>query len=71
MAEGEVKGKKEGKVEGKAEALLEVLGLKFGPIPVDLASAIQARADLATLSRWVAVAVSADTLDTFRRNTQL
>ena len=67
MAEGEVKGE----VKGKVGTLLEVLGLKFGPISADLASAIRATADLATLSRWVAVAVSADTLDTFRQNTQL
>jgi hypothetical protein len=67
MAEGETKGK----IEGKAETLLEVLELKFGPLPQEVTDAIRATTDLPTLSQWVAAAVAADTLETFRQNAQI
>jgi len=61
----------EGKAEGKAETLLEVLELKFGPVPADLATAIRGTADLAKLKQWVAAAVAATSLADFRQSAQL
>jgi hypothetical protein len=67
MAEGEVKGE----VKGKVDTLLEILDLKFGPIPTEVVSAIRATSDLPQLKQWVAAAVTAPTLDVFRQSTQL
>jgi hypothetical protein len=67
MAEGEAKGK----VKERAETLLEILDLKFGPVPAEVASAIRATTDLARLKQWVAAAVTAPTLAAFRQSAQL
>src|SRR5262249_58413560 len=61
----------EGEVKGKAETHLEILDLKFGSVPAEVASAIRATMDLARLKQWVAAAVTAQTLDMFRQSAQL
>lgn len=58
--------KAEAKAEGQAEAILAVLAEKFGAVPGELANAIGACTDLATLRQWVSAAVRADTLAAFR-----
>jgi len=61
----------EWKTEERAESLVDVLELKFGPVPADLASAIRATTDFGKLRQWLASAVSALSLDAFRADTQL
>src|SRR5205823_6143499 len=61
----------EGEGKGRTETLLEILDLKFGPVPPEVASVIRATTDLFRLKRWVAAAVTAPTLDVFRQSTQL
>lgn len=53
--------------EERAEALLEVLQLKFGPVPGDLETGIRASTDRGQLKQWLAAAMSSTTLDDFRR----
>ena len=48
-------------------ALLLVLGQKFHtPLPRDLAAAIEAQSDSAVLTRWLTIAIDADSLEAFR-----
>jgi hypothetical protein len=49
--EGRHEGRKEGRDEARRESLEELLALKFGPLPEDVATRIQA-ADSATVDRW-------------------
>jgi len=60
-----------GEVKGKADTLLEILDIKFGPIPAEVVSAIRATSDLPRLKQWVAAAVTAPTLAAFRQSAQL
>ena len=62
-AEGEAKGR----AEGERSALLLVLGQKFHtPVPRDLVAAVEAQSDSAVLTRWLTIAIDADSLEAFR-----
>ena len=52
----------EGRVEGRAEALVEMLTVKFGPIPDSVAQMVGA-ASIGQIKAWAARAVTAETLD--------
>lgn len=55
-------GKAEGEASGRAETLLEILLLKFGPLPTDTVATVRA-ADTARLRLWTARVLTADNLD--------
>jgi hypothetical protein len=55
----------------KAEALLEVLELRFGPLPQDVVDTVKGTTDLGKLERWLDTALTACSLDDFRQSTQL
>jgi hypothetical protein len=66
-AEGEAEGEAKGRAEGERSALLLVLGQKFHtPVPRDLAEAVAAQSDSAVLTRWLTIAIDADSLEAFR-----
>jgi hypothetical protein len=71
QAEARVQGKAEGNVEGTVNALLQVLEVKFGQVPADLATVMRGTTDLQSLKNWLSVAVRASTLDEFRHSTQI
>lgn len=52
----------EGRAEGRAEALVEMLTVKFGPLPESVPSTVRA-ASVDQVKAWAARAVSAETLD--------
>jgi hypothetical protein len=55
-------GRVEGRVEGRAEALVEMLTVKFGPLPDGVPKTVHtARID--QIKVWTSRAVTADTLD--------
>jgi hypothetical protein len=57
----------EGELKGRRAALLRALEKRGkGPVPSDLAEAIQATEDMDLLSRWFDAALEANTLDDFR-----
>jgi hypothetical protein len=60
-------GRVEGEIKGKAEALLRVLGRRFPPVPQDLESKVRLATDSGQLDRWLDAAVTAVSLDEFRR----
>jgi hypothetical protein len=68
-AEGEAKGKAEGEAKGeakgKAEAVLAVLGARNIDVPAATRERLLACTDLATLDRWLVVAVTASSVDEF------
>jgi hypothetical protein len=57
-AEGEARGE----ARGRAEALVEVLTVKFGPLPDSVPKTVRA-ASLDQMRAWTARAVTAETLD--------
>lgn len=66
IAEGEAKGRAEGEAKGKAEDVLLILAERFGDLPQDLAERVRHEQDLATLTRWMVLALRAATLTDFR-----
>jgi hypothetical protein len=63
IAEGEAKGR----AEGERSALLLVLGKKFHTlVPRDLVAAVEAQSESAVLTRWLSIAIDADSLEAFR-----
>ena len=64
-AEGEAKGRAEGKAEGKAEDLLRVLRRRCGEPADPVARRVSAERDLATLDRWLDLALTCSNLDDF------
>lgn len=52
----------EGRVEGRAEVLIELLGLKFGPLSPDVLDAVNA-ASADQVTTWTRRLLTADTLD--------
>ena len=57
----------EGEAKGRRAALLQVLQARFrGKIPSDLMTTIEGASDADELSRWMPLAVTADSLDAFR-----
>ena len=52
----------EGRTEGRAEALVEMLTVKFGPLPDGMPKTVHA-ASIDQIKVWTARAVTADTLD--------
>jgi len=61
-AEGRVEGRVQGRVEGRVETLLQLLALKFGPLP-DAVLATVHNASTNQLQAWTARVLTADTLD--------
>jgi hypothetical protein len=57
-AEGEARGR----TEERAEALMEVLTVKFGPLPDSVPKTVRA-APIDQMRAWMARAVTAETLD--------
>jgi len=60
--EGRVEGRVEGRAEGRAEALVQLLTLKFGPLP-DAALTTVRNASTDQLQTWTARVLTTDTLD--------
>jgi predicted transposase YdaD len=66
-AEGRVEGRVEGRTEGRVETLVQLLTLKFGPLPEAVLTAVRdASAD--QLQAWTARVLTADTLDQLLRH---
>ena len=61
----------EGEVRGQARTLLRVLRARFGNVPAELETAIQATTDLDQLDRWADTAATAPTLEAFRQAASL
>jgi hypothetical protein len=61
-AEGEARGEARGRTEERAKALVEVLTVKFGPLPDSVPKTVRA-ASLDQTRAWTARAVTAETLD--------
>ncbi|NEE04728.1 Rpn family recombination-promoting nuclease/putative transposase [Phytoactinopolyspora halotolerans] len=61
-AEGEARGRAEGEARGRAETLLQLLTLKFGPLPQTTLDVVRS-ASTAQLEAWTARVLTADTLD--------
>ena len=61
----------EGKAKGKVESVARVLRARFGNLPAELETAIQAATDLDQLDRWTDTAATAPTLDAFRQAANL
>jgi hypothetical protein len=69
--EGERKGRNEGRNEGRSEAAIEtrqqtlvrLLRRRFGDVPADLVSAVEATTDVEQLDTWLDRLVTAGTLD--------
>lgn len=57
-AEGEARGE----ARGRAEALMQLLNLKFGPLP-EAARGVVHTAPIEQLETWTARVLTADTLD--------
>ncbi len=57
-AEGEARGE----ARGRAEALVEMLTVKFGPLPASVPKTVHA-ASIDQVKTWAARAVTAETLD--------
>jgi hypothetical protein len=55
-------GRAEGEARGRAEMLVEVLTVKFGPLPESVAKTVRA-ASIDQMRSWTARAVTAETLD--------
>jgi hypothetical protein len=71
MAEGKAEGLAEGTAKTKRGDILRSLGLRFGSVPADLAGAVNAATDLSQLEQWFDAAVTAASLEDFRRATGL
>jgi predicted transposase YdaD len=61
-AEGEARGRAEGEARGRAEALVQLMTLKFGPLPQSALDAVHA-APTDQLETWTARVLTADALD--------
>lgn len=61
-------GKVEGKAEGKAEAVLELLS-DLGEVPEELRVRILGQTDLVVLKDWLKLAAKAESVETFRNQT--
>ena len=71
-AEGRTEGRAEGRAEGGAESLLRLLGRRFSaPVPPDLATTIRASKDTTQLDQWFDAAITAASLEDFRRLARL
>jgi hypothetical protein len=55
-------GRTEGRIEGRADALVEMLTVKFGPLPESVPNTVHA-ACIDQIKAWAARAVTAETLD--------
>lgn len=61
-AEGEARGRAEGEARGRAEALVQLLGLKFGPLPAAALEVVRA-ASSDQVATWTGRVLDAATLD--------
>jgi hypothetical protein len=61
-AEGRVEGRVEGEARGRAEALVQLLTLKFGPLPPAVLDAVHG-ASVDQLETWTGRVLAARTLD--------
>jgi predicted transposase YdaD len=60
--EGRAEGRTEGRAEGRAEALVQVLTVKFGPVPERMSKTVH-EASSDQIQAWTTRAVTAETLD--------
>lgn len=67
IAIGKQQGISIGRAEGKAEAIVELLQLKWGPVPEEICQRVSAQRDLAVLSEWNKLAVQAGSLEEFQK----
>ena len=61
-AEGEARGRAEGEARGRAEALLQLLALRFGPVPEDAETTIRT-ASTDRIEGWTTRVLTAESLD--------
>jgi hypothetical protein len=61
----------EGKVEGKAEGLLRVLQKRYRELPEEMTQSIRGGTSIAQLDHWLDIALEAESLEHFRRQTGL
>ncbi|MEC3917460.1 DUF4351 domain-containing protein [Nocardia sp. CDC160] len=59
--EGRAEGRTEGRAEGRAEALLELLTMRFGPVPASVAERVR-NSSIDQLQQWTARILTAETL---------
>jgi hypothetical protein len=62
LAKGRAEGRTEGRAEGRAEALVQVLTVKFGPLPESVSQTVHG-ASSDQIQAWTARAVTTETLD--------
>jgi len=62
---------REGEIRARRDDLLQVLQLRFGTVPEDLAKAVSGMTEVTKLGRWLRHAVKAKSLDTFRAAVRL
>lgn len=60
--------RKEGIAIGRTEDILELLQLKWGPVPEEIVQRVSAQRDLAVLREWHKLAVQAGSLEEFQKN---
>lgn len=70
MAEGEARGEARGIAKGWAVSLVEVIEMRFGPLPPDLNSAMSEERDIPRLKEWLKSAIFASSLADFRQLVQ-
>jgi hypothetical protein len=69
-AEARSEGERTGLLRGKADALVRVLG-RLGALPEDLVAGLRASKDSGQLDRWLDLALTARTIEDFRRDAGL
>jgi len=69
--EGRMEGRMEGKVEGKIDALLRVLKAKYKGGVEQISGGIRACRDPEMLDHWLDITLTVDTLEEFRKQTDL
>jgi hypothetical protein len=69
--EGRLEARIEAKLEGKVELLVEVLRRRLAPVPKDLVDRLNACTHRDPFDRWLDSALTAKTIEDFRRDTGL
>ena len=67
---GRAEGRAEGRAFGQAEFILNILSERFA-VPEELRTRILSEKDLATLKEWLKVAINAESLEQFCKESNL